>query len=501
MSTAIQELGAERTLARFAVVLRALGWTSLVLLVMSLVLVPVTAVQIALSVLATLGLAADRRFGPLPAAVLVMLVTPYDRAANILLPRLFDIPVRPQDAALAVGLLLSIPRLRGASLRTLRSPLALAMLAFLAVGVVAMLIGLLADHALRDILRDGRWWALYAGGLLALLTRVPRPAVIRAILLGTTIFAVLIIAVAALPAFESALKWRALEFDRGLLRMQFGNSAMLLVTLATSVVVCVQRPRAWRFAWVTLIAVAIVLSLTRTFILVALVVLVLAIVAAFLDGRSRHRPVARPLAAGLPLAAMAIGVVLAIALSTFAATVTAFSVSFASQSTSAATGGPEEDPLDRLLLQSPMSSLDSLGGGRFETYRRAIDVIAAAPALGQGLGALVVAEYTFGGEDFDTPGKLPNVDDAWLTVGMKSGIVGIVTFGLMFALAFVTALRGRRWPRVWLIPAWIGILALMITQSFATTGYGPFVLGLLAVLPLLRSGYTDARASRARAHE
>ncbi len=501
MSTATQELEAGRTTSRLSAALQVTGWVSLAMLVASIVLLPLTAVQIVLATVATVGLASDRRFGPLPAAVLVMLAAPYDRAANILLPRLFDIPVRPQDAALVVGLLLSVPRLRGASPRMLRSPLALTMMAFLAVGVIAMLVGLLGDNSLRDILRDGRWWALYAGGLLALLTRAGRPAVVRAIVVGTTIFAVLIIAVAALPAFEDALKWRALEFDRGLLRMQFGNSAMLLVTLAISVVGCVGRPRAWRVGWTTLLSVAIVLSLTRTFIVVAFGVLVLAIVAALLDGRSRRRPVARPAAAGLPIAAMALGVVLAIGLSTFAATVTAFTVSFTSQSTAASSGGPEEDPLDRLLLQSPVSDLGTLGGGRFETYRRAVDVITSAPLLGQGLGALVVAEYTFGGEEFDTPGKLPNVDDAWLTVGMKSGIVGIVTFALMYLLAVMTALRGPRWPRVWLIPAWLGILALMTTQSFATTGYGPFVLGLLAVVPLLANGYTDSRVERARAHE
>ena len=69
----------------------------------------------------------------------------------------------------------------------------------------------------------------------------------------------------------------------------------------------------------------------------------------------------------------------------------------------------------------------------------------------------------------------------------------------MIGLGVLTALRGPRWLRAWLVPAWLGILAMTMTQSFATTGYGPFVLGLLAVLPLL--GYTDRRDARARDQE
>jgi O-antigen ligase len=154
-----------------------------------------------------------------------------------------------------------------------------------------------------------------------------------------------------------------------------------------------------------------------------------------------------------------------------------------------------EDPLERLLLQGPRSGLDSLGRGRFVTYGRAIDVLRANPVAGSGLGALVVAEYTFGGETFDTPGKLPNVDNAWLTIGMKAGLIGILAFGAVVLTTLLEAARAPGRLRRWLLPFWFGVVALTMTQSFATTGYGPAVLGLVAVLPILR--YTPTSTSRA----
>ena len=487
------------TSARLTTIVVIVGWLFLALACVATVLLPVTLGTVALSLVATVALSADRRFGPLPAALLVMLVTPYDRAANMFLPQIGDIPVRPQDAAILAGIVLSVPRLRRDSIGSIRSPAAVAIAVFLLVGLVAMVVGIVGDNAMRDILRDARWWALYGAGLLALMTGVTASAVVRALLIGTTIFAALVVCVAVLPAFEEALKLRALEFDRGLLRMQFGNSTMLLATLAASVVATIRRPTPWRLAWVVLIATAIGLSLTRTFIVVAIGVMVVATIATILDDRSRPARSMRPFVRGLPAVAFGLGIVLAVGLATFATGVTGFTVSLSLDGPPSTTiGGSTEDPLDRLLLQTE-SGIQSLGGGRFQTYRRAAGVIAEGPVIGSGLGALVVAEYTFGGEEFATPGKLPNVDNAWLTIGMKAGLIGIVAFGFMIGLGLLTAFRGRRWLRVWLVPAWLGILAMTMTQSFATTGYGPFVLGLLAVLPLL--GYTDRRAARARAHE
>lgn len=475
-------------LARLAA---GIGWAALALAVVATLLAFVTPLSVGLAFVATIGLSFDRRLGPLPAALLVVLALPYDRAANGFLPRVADIPVRAQDAALLVGIVLALPSIR--RLPPAR-PVAIALAAFLAVGILALVLGFVADHAVRDILRDARWWLLYGAGLLALAVGVSRASLVRGLMLGTTIFAVLVVATAILPVFAEGLKLRALEFDRGLLRMQFGNSTMLLAPLALATMAVTRRPDRRALAWLVLIATAVVLSLTRTFIAVSAVVVVLAVIlslAARPAGTGRRRALA-------PLSAAAAGLVLAVGLATFATAVTGFVVRL-----DRLVGGPPspsvpssvEDPLERLFLQGPESGLDSLGGGRFVTYRRALDVLLVNPVVGSGLGALVVAEYSFGGEAFDTPGKLPNVDNAWLTIGMKSGLLGILAFAAVALTTLVAAARGPRRLRPWLVPFWLGIGALTMTQSFATTGYGPFVLGLVAVLPIL--SYTPRSASRA----
>ena len=367
-------------------------------------------------------------------------------------------------------------------------------------GVVALVVGYVGDQGLRDILRDGRWWALYGSGLLAILAGVRAPAVVRALMIGLTVFAGTTIAFTVLPAFDDALKETALIFDRGLLRGQFGNTALLLVPLAASVVLSARRPSPRNLTWVGMLATAIVLSLTRLFIVVAIGVVIMAILAAWLDDRGRPRRLVSPASAILPGIAVATGLVLAIGLAYFSLGVTRFSVSLTPGGVASLTvGAPSEDPLERLLLLSPRSDLGAAEGGRFATYRRALLVIEQAPVLGSGLGTLVEAPYTYGGEEFGTPGFLPNVDDAWLTVAMKAGIIGVVAFGLMLAAGVLGAMRGPRWMRPWLVPAWLGLIALTFVQSFATTGYGPFVLGLLIVLPVL--GYADRSAARARLQE
>ena len=170
----------------FALVAIGLGYVSLVLAIASTVLVFITPLTLALAALAVIGLSFDRRFGPLPAALLVILVLPYDRAANGFIPRISDIPVRPQDVALGIGLLLSLPTLRRVPPWR---PITIALAAFLGVGLLGFVVGLIADNAVRDILRDTRWWALYGVGLVALATDTPRASLLRALLLGTTLFA------------------------------------------------------------------------------------------------------------------------------------------------------------------------------------------------------------------------------------------------------------------------------------------------------------------------
>ena len=476
-----------------------IGAVALAFAIGSIILFPVTYATVALAAAAVVGLSFDRRLGPIPAAVLVVLALPYDRAANNELPRLAGIPVRPHDVAILVGLALMLPALRGANWRGLRTPQALAILAFLLVGVAALVIGYLGDQAPRDILRDARWWALYGGGLAAIVLGVRAPAIARAMLVGGTVFAVAAILVAALPAFEGGLKLKSLEFDRGLLRMQFGNTTMLLIPIAAAVVASVRRPSGRYLLWLGVLIVAGVLSLTRTYILVAAGVVVLATIAAVLDARMRPPRALTATGVLAPGLAALCAAVLAVGLAFLALSVTNFRVALIPDSSGGqvieASG---EDPLERLLFQNEESGLSALGGGRFETYRKAAAVISEAPIIGSGLGTLMEASYSFGGEEFDTPGFLPNVDNAWLTVGMKAGLIGIAVFGVMLLSGLIGALRGRRWLRVWLVPAMLGLGVLTLTQSFATTGYGPFVLGLLIVLPVL--GYTDRSAARARDH-
>ena len=164
-------------------------------------------------------------------------------------------------------------------------------------------------------------------------------------------------------------------------------------------------------------------------------------------------------------------------------------------------GSVGEDPFGRVTFENDESGLGSITGGRLKTYGHALEVIAADPLGGSGMGATVVAEYVFGGETFATPGRLPNVDNAYLTAGMKGGLPAMVVLGMLLAwpaLRGLRYLRGRT-SRIWWLPAWLGILALTVTQSFATTGYGPFLLGMLVVI--FGRGYASRSGRLAEAHE
>ena len=154
------------------------------------------------------------------------------------LPRIEESRFRPQDAALLAGLVLSLPRSAEVQ-RARRQPVAIA--AFLLVGLVAMVLGIVGENAIRECSGTpaGGPCTAAAAGPDERRDRLGRRS---CLLLGTTIFAVVVMSVAALPAFEGALKLRALEFDRGLLRMQFGNSTLLLATLAAATVATIRRP-------------------------------------------------------------------------------------------------------------------------------------------------------------------------------------------------------------------------------------------------------------------
>lgn len=429
--------------------------------------------QVVLAAAATLAFARDRRLGPLPAAMLVAIALPYDRAANSDLLRLAGMPVRPQDAAIGIGMLLALTNARWPR----RSVPLLAIGAFLVAGLGALLVGYLADYPIRDVLRDARWWFLYLAGPLALATGVRRDQVLRALLIGAAAFAVLAVLSTALPAFAGGLKERSLDFDRGTLRMQFGNSIFLLPALALALWRQLRRPSWSGAALVWLLFTAITLSLTRTFVLVALAS-GLGVVLAYTIGRGWLAAPRASAAAGILLLALASGIGLNLG-------------------NALASGG--ESAVDRFLFEGDRAGVGAIVSGRFVSYRSALEVILQRPVTGLGLGTLVPIGGTYGGDPFATPGWLPNVDNAYLTVGMKAGALGIAAFAAMLLSLPLALIRQRRLRRLapWLLPAWTGLLVLTLTQSFATTGYSPFGLSLLLVLGSL--AYASSNAVRARA--
>ena len=62
--------------------------------------------------------------------------------------------------------------------------------ALLALGVGALLTGVALGNDARDIVRDVRWWGLYGVIVLAAFGATTRPAILRGLMIGMTIFAV-----------------------------------------------------------------------------------------------------------------------------------------------------------------------------------------------------------------------------------------------------------------------------------------------------------------------
>ncbi len=447
-----------------------------------------TPASILLAGIAVVLLAGHPTLGPLGAAAVVILTVPFDRAANAYLPRIAGIPVRPQDLAVLIGFGLCLPSVR---LRQPRAGVsAWLLVAFIAIGMVALVGGFVGGNDGRDILRDARWWFLYGSGLVLLfLPPTVRAQVVRGVLLGALGFAVVIVITSVLPAVPGGLRARAEEFDLGLLRLQYGNSVFLLFLLAR-----------WTSDWIrghtaaiaplTLASLAVMLSLTRTFMVVSAAVVLLVVLASLTAAHVRSPGVRRR--ASLARIGVAVAVVplsLGMALAINMGTVTP------------ALKPAAEDPFGRITFGNEESGWESIASGRLRTYQRALEVITANPLGGSGMGATVVADYAYGGEQFATPGRLPNVDNAYLTAGMKAGLPAMAILGLLLAWP---ALRGLRYfrgrmARIWWLPAWFGILVLTATQSFATTGYGPFLLGMLVVV--FGSGYASRSVRLARPHE
>lgn len=435
--------------------------------------------QIVLAVVAFALVARDRRYGVLGAATLLLLALPYDRAASNGLLRIGSVPIRPHDAIAAIALAASLPGL--AHVR--RSGSAIVLGAFLAVGVAALVLGFVLDNAPRDILRDARWWFLYAAGLLALGLPAVRTRVVRGLIVGATVFALVAVMVTILPAFEGGLKYRSLIYDEPALRMQFGNS-VFLIPAAMYVAWRWFRHRSWsNAAWLLLIFAGVALSLTRVLMLLTLGSLVIALAWWVSSSRAHVRRGAATV--GLAVLGLVIGIAL----------------NFMHPLAGALVGiDPPVDSggglFDRLTFQGT-TGVDAIGTGRFETYAEAISEIRTSPVVGLGFGALVDVDFQFGGVESTTGARSPNVDNAYLTVGLKAGAIGIVALGAVL-LWPLSAWRRRRRDRLtrWMLPAWLGVLGLTMTQSFATNGYSPFVLSLLVVI---LGGLGYAASNRARA--
>ncbi len=416
------------------------------------------------------------------------LVIPWGRGADTLTFEIAGLPLRPHDAVIAIGMLGALPVLW--QRRPRRSVLLGLVVALLVLGASALVVGLLQGHPLRDVFRDIRWWAFYGAALLALFGATSRDRIVRGLLVGMTGFALLVVVAALLPAFPGGVKDQELLYDRGTLRMQFGNSAFLLPAIAYVAARVVERRGVRDTGWLLLLLSAVVLSLTRTSIVAAVGVLGLVFVAYLIDRWARPRFWRGSVASALLLAAIAVG-----------ALVVGVSIDIAGtpppSQVATNDGTAPEQPLDRILFQEDRSDLGSVaGGGRFPSYRSAAAVILAHPLLGAGMGSLTDVGYAYSEARADTIGRAPGVDNAYLTVGLKAGIPGIVVFAALVLSTAWLALRRGGPMRRWFLPAWLGLMVLTMTQAFAGSLYGPFVFALLLVLPALTRGSSEPREPR-----
>jgi hypothetical protein len=485
--------------------LPTIGWITLVLAAACVVALPAGWLAVALAGAATLGLAADRRFGWLPAGLLVAIALPYGRGADLVPWTVGGYPVRPQDVAIGialVGAVLALLRDRSRVRERLAVPGAITFVVsssvLLLVGAAALAGGILSDHAMRDVLRDARWWGLYVAAPLAVLGGTSRASLQRGLLWGATALAVVVLATAVGPAIEGGLKFSALIHDRGTLRMQFGNSIFLVPATAYAAHAVLRRPGLWRLGWLALLVCAQVLSLTRMTLLSTAVV-VLLVGAAYLWGRRDPR-VGR-MVAGRSVAAAVLALVVGFSGGIAASTLgTPVSLTVAGTTSSLA----PEDPLHRITFGDGRSDIKVIinsftSGGRFATYLNAVRAIVEVPVQGRGFGQLVDVGFAYNESRAHTIGKQPGVDNAYLTVALKAGALGVAAFSAMLLLPLVGAVRrARRVPRGWFVAGWLGILALTMTQSFAASGYGPFGIALLAAVPFI--GYARTSRSAAVAH-
>jgi O-antigen ligase len=453
------------------------------------VLGPATWAGVVLAGVAALLLGLDPRFGPLGAGLIALLALPYGRAADGVMVQLAGLPVRPADGAIAVAVLATIVRFRSFAIRD-RWPVYL-LAVFMALGLMALAIGLAVGNDIRDVGRDVRWWVLYGALGLAVVIGSTRAQLFSSFRVGATLFGLIVVAATVLPAFEGGLKESVLKYDQGLLRLQFGNSSFLLPVIGYVTFAVLQRPRWTDLALLGLLSGALALSLTRTSILAALGMVGLLIVAAYLWPELHGR---RPRLTNAVLVVVTIAVAGAAAIGLDV-------VSTPRPGGTGAVPGVAESPIDRILFQSEPTNLGatvSESGGRFTSYRNAVDLIATSPIVGHGMGSLVAVPFAYDPTRAWTVEKQPGVDNAYLTFAMKAGVLGVLVFVLLLVLVLWRVLRDRD-ERAWLLPAWAAILVLTMTQSFAVSNYGPFALALFVGLSI--RGYPASIGSTAASHE
>ncbi len=454
---------------------------------------------------ATALLSLDRKLGPIGAALLVMLAIPVGRGSEVGLPRIpGDIPLRAHDLVPIVGVLMAMPSIAG-RLRHLRSvdwapmvPIA----AFAAVGLVALIIGLLGNAAIRDIVRDARWWALYGFGLVALLAGTRRSTILRAFAWGLTIYCAVLVIGLLMPMFHGGLKYGAYAYDPRL-RLHYGQAVLLLVAVSFVCDRFVRRPALPSFALLTLLAAGIGVTLTRTLLsgVIAVAVLASAWTALELTKRTSTGRAALALAivrrGGPAVLAVLIGI--SAGFGVYRAGVEIWTPGWAYSSEGSGPVGsptdtrPVRPSLGRVFEDSVNSGFAAQAGGRLSSYARAFADTAESPLLGHGMGALARVPWAWGGFRAYTVGSQPGVDNAYLTVGLKAGAVGIAAFAAMMLWPIGAAWRKRRLRR-WFVSAWLAILGLTLIQSFAVSGYIPLALSLLLILPALgaRRGHAAA---------
>jgi hypothetical protein len=457
---------------------------------------------------ATALLTLDRRLGPLPAAMMLMLAIPVGRGAEVGVPRLgaTDLPVRMHDVIALIGIVASLPAVARALIgrRRIEATAAVPLAVFAAIGLVALGIGVLGDNATRDVVRDARWWAFYAIGLLAVVGGTPRSAVMRALLWGLTIYAAVILIGMLMPIFHGGLKWYAYSYDPRM-RLHYGQAIFLVVAIAYAVRHVTLRPTWPWLALTTLFAAAIGVTLTRTLFLGIIGVAVVTAIAVAYEARRRAGstlsasllPMAR---AALP-AVLATGVGISAGFATYVVGIQIWQVYGAGPTygEGAVPDAPPDsrpvlDNSERLFTDNPSTGVAAQAGGRLVSYGAAFVDTSEAPILGHGLGQLIEVPWAWGGVRAYTEGSQPGVDNAYLTVGIKAGALGIAAFAAMLLWSLRLAWTRRR-LRTWFIPAWLVILGLALTQSFAVSGYAPFVLSILVVLPALAPTLAPRRRS------